>query len=433
MNNRYDIICIGAGVSGLYLANKMMTDNPNKSMLIIDKLDRVGGSLTSVPLEGVEYEAEGGSNRYLPNQPLTIDAMADMGMTATEVGYSAQSTSNSNLLQTLARRGTQPDDQSITNLDGFINWPSIKRGSYENTTTVDALSGFGFGTNIGSMKVALDKTLQAIPNSVQYFPNGGFKLFAQRMADALDNKYPIMLGVEALELNPLSNGSYKYELVTTAGTFRCNHIVYTGDRHNLNLIGGSSLALRNLKSILYDLTGTDLTNLKMYFTVAHPWWTKSQIGHVVNSDGPIDQIYYASPNSFFIYNDSVNADLLYYLVPQVFRKSGIDDINWIPAIQTPILYEFVKKYLIEMIAQVDDNPRVNSIVRNVKFTNMAFKYTPQASFLYAPTDLPLETLTSILNGYENIHLVSDSYYQNTGWIENAFECVLRAYSSIVDN
>ena len=429
MNNVYDIVCIGAGVSGLYLANKLMNENPEKSMFIMDKFDRVGGHLMSVPLEGVEYQAEGGSNRILASQLLTLRAMMETGTQLTEATYTAKSTSESTLLKQMAARGPRPGDEKISNFDGIINWPNIPGGSYDNIEKFTALSGFGFGDHTTSMEMALKKTLATIPDSVQYFPHGGYSAFAEKLANNVVDKYPIMLDIEALEINRMQDGDYKYEVVTTAGSYYCNHVVYTGDRHNLYLLGGDSDALRQLKELMYDVTGTDITNLRMYFTVDQPWWTEDQIGHVVNDFGPIAQIVYASPNSFFIYNQEQTADILYYMVPSELRHLGVNNMQWIDASTTPRLSQFVKKYVIEMINKVNYQELLND--DNVNFGQMAFKYTPQTTFTYTPTDVPLESITRILNDFDGIHLVSDAYYETTGWIEDAFKCVNRTYPSII--
>lgn len=44
-NTTSDVIIVGAGVSGLYAAWRLLRDNPNRSVLIIERLNRIGGRL----------------------------------------------------------------------------------------------------------------------------------------------------------------------------------------------------------------------------------------------------------------------------------------------------------------------------------------------------------------------------------------------------
>ena len=43
MNNKYDYIVIGSGISGCYVANKLTTDFPNSKVLIITRDNKIGG------------------------------------------------------------------------------------------------------------------------------------------------------------------------------------------------------------------------------------------------------------------------------------------------------------------------------------------------------------------------------------------------------
>lgn len=431
--NKYDVVCIGAGISGLYLGYQMIQRDPVKSLLIIDRLDRVGGKLVSVPLDGVEYEAEGCASRFMSNQELIRDLMNDMGQTWTEVGYSSSSVSGDEFLESLRTREPTPEDSRISNLDGITNWPSMERGSFDNPWKVSASTGYEFSSHTASMESTMGKISATIPNVYQYYPNGGFSGLAQKLAEVVSKRYDILLSTEAEQVSISSEPGYKYRIVTDDGEYHCKNLVFTGDRHRLNMMGGDSTSLRTLKSVLYDAISTDMTYLKMYLTVDNPWWTEDEVGHVINDIGPINQIYYVSGNTLCLYVDSGNADTLFFMVPTKYRGLGVDNIQWISMDDPELtkLQQFVRHYITKMVVDTTTDQSLKEAVRFMDFNKMAFKHTPQASVLWAPMDIPVSQLTQSLNNYDNIHLISDAYSPVTGWIEEALRCVVRNYSSIV--
>ena len=56
----YDVIVVGAGLSGLASAHSLIKSNPNLKILILEANDRVGGRLytTSFDFEGTEYNVD---------------------------------------------------------------------------------------------------------------------------------------------------------------------------------------------------------------------------------------------------------------------------------------------------------------------------------------------------------------------------------------
>ena len=429
----YDIVCVGAGISGLYLAYKLMNENPEKSIILIDKLDRVGGKLISVPLEGVKYEAEGCAMRFMSHQTMIHQLMDDMGMTYTEVGFSAKSVSDSNILESLSERGIRDDDYKISNLDGITNWPSIEEGDYMNAYKANAVTGYGYASTSNNMFSTQDILISVQPDSVQYYPDGGFNRLARLLADKIRTKYPIHLQETVWNVNQ-NYDTGGYEVVTDKDTYQCEHIVFTGDRNALNQLGGSSSTVRDLKEFLYRHVGADVNYTKLYLEVKDPWWTEEDIGSVINSIGPVMQFYYSNKNTICVYNDSGNADMLFYMIPQKYRHLGVNDINWISMEDPELnkLSQFIRHYVTKMVVETHpDDQSMKESVRVIDFTKMAFKYTTQATLLYAPSEYPLQSIITILNNYNNIHLVSDAYYMSSGWIESAISSVEATYPSIV--
>ena len=55
-----DTIIIGGGISGLYMAYKLIKENPNRCITILEKLDRLGGRIYTDP----STHFEGGAGRF---------------------------------------------------------------------------------------------------------------------------------------------------------------------------------------------------------------------------------------------------------------------------------------------------------------------------------------------------------------------------------
>jgi lysine 2-monooxygenase len=69
-----DFAVVGAGVAGLYVAWRLLSDPAyaTKSIALFDTADRVGGRILSVTIPDTPYVTELGAMRYLPDQILMI-------------------------------------------------------------------------------------------------------------------------------------------------------------------------------------------------------------------------------------------------------------------------------------------------------------------------------------------------------------------------
>jgi hypothetical protein len=74
-----DVAVVGAGVAGLYLAWRLLSEPAykTKSIALFDAADRVGGRILSVSVADIPYVMELGAMRYLPDQILVRSLIED--------------------------------------------------------------------------------------------------------------------------------------------------------------------------------------------------------------------------------------------------------------------------------------------------------------------------------------------------------------------
>ncbi|MCA9719681.1 MAG: FAD-dependent oxidoreductase, partial [Myxococcales bacterium] len=77
-----DVAVIGAGVSGLYTAWRLLQADPARTVAVFEMSERIGGRLFSRALPGMPHvHAELGGMRYLPNQqPLVHGVVEELGL-----------------------------------------------------------------------------------------------------------------------------------------------------------------------------------------------------------------------------------------------------------------------------------------------------------------------------------------------------------------
>ncbi len=78
MEKIYDVIIVGAGISGLAAAHFLKKMNPECSFLLLEKSDRAGGAIQSYKKDG--FLAEWGPHGFLDNAPESREILEDTGL-----------------------------------------------------------------------------------------------------------------------------------------------------------------------------------------------------------------------------------------------------------------------------------------------------------------------------------------------------------------
>ncbi len=81
MTNHIDIAIVGGGISGIYAAWRLQKQDPTRNIHLYELSDRIGGRLISLdPPEMQGIKAEFGGMRYLTNQPIVSNLVAELGL-----------------------------------------------------------------------------------------------------------------------------------------------------------------------------------------------------------------------------------------------------------------------------------------------------------------------------------------------------------------
>jgi len=433
----YDIICIGAGAAGLYLGYKMTREKSNKSLLILDKNDRIGGRIVSVDFDDdVPFVAEGCAQRFMDGHLYVRELVKffnlgyssfpnDAIMTNTEPGTEIL---NSMLEQyPLHNKGIS----EISLLDAIINQPSIQDGSYENYKHVVEATGYQLSISDANLNSGYDFIFEA-GGVVQNFIDGGFTALFKEMANYM--KYPIKLNTKVYKVNYDScNNRYIIN-----GKYACKKIVYTGQQNDLAMVNTNSKQFYKVKDIVLTNTSVSSDFIRLFVQFNDPWWTKEQFQYKFFKMGPIGTIYYYTEDTLLVYCDMHNAHIIHAMVPFELQKYGHNTIQWLNMSQAPKLKAFLKRYIKPLIQKgADDSPDEGLNVptdeqldSSVKF---AFKFTKQILTIWKQmSEQEHINLLPSINNAENVHFVGGNYGEVQGWVDGTFQCVDQNYKYIAE-
>lgn len=435
----YDIICIGAGAAGLYLGYKMVKEESPLSLLILEKLNKVGGRVQSVPFfdKSIKYRAEGCAQRFMDGQERVRDVVDffNVGYTKLRNDLIATTDSASDLISQIVDKydPDSPEIVEISNLDALVNTPTIETGSYENIR--EFANAHGYLTNINYMNLFyFYESVISTSLPTQNFINGGYINLFERMAEYINKRYEILLNT------PVINVKYDHcrDLYIINNSYECKKLVYTGVVSDLSLINTDSCNLRSIKSELYENIGYYKDYIRIFFHFKNGWWTESQIPMQFKDLGPISVMYYYTLNDIVVYNGSINADLIHSLIPLELWEKGHNNIEWISISKAPRLKRFIKRYIKELVEKgATQSPQLGLRIPTEEeldsVTHFAFKYTKESVLTFGQMKKEKwKDFIQTINNYNNIHVVGGDYTYLTGWVEGAFESIDMNYENITN-
>lgn len=76
MSKVYDIIIIGGGIAGIYTMYKLLKNNPNLSILLLESTERFGGRVYTDP----KYHLEAGAGRFSSKHKHLLNLIKELGL-----------------------------------------------------------------------------------------------------------------------------------------------------------------------------------------------------------------------------------------------------------------------------------------------------------------------------------------------------------------
>ena len=433
----YDILCCGAGPAGLYLGYLMTKNKSDKSLLILEKLDRVGGMCASVSFKGnVPYEAEGCAQRFRDNQLLIKSLVEEfeVGYVVASGSYSATTDSAKELLDQIVQKyGDSCDNSDVSNLDALVNTPSIEEGSYDNIANFINATGYTENASYMNLSAFFDDVVSVTP-STQNFVAGGFQHLFQKVHEHVAARYDVLLGT------PMTNITYDEcsGCYIVNNKYMCKKIVLTCPPYALNDINTNSLMLQQTRKFIRENIGVGMYALRMYVHVENPWWDAEKLPVSFKNIGPLSMMSYLTPNDFMLYNYGVNSDLLRSMMPRDLWNEGKDQIKWIDMDRAPRLKRFIAHYVKKLVLKgqtqsPDFGLKMPTDEELDTMTEFAFKHTKDAVVMYGQMSCDeWQNFFNLINNRDNLHIVGGAYNRESGWVNGAFANILENYDNIVN-
>ena len=137
INNIYDYLIVGAGISGLYTALKLNQSYPTKTICIIEASAYIGGRIHSIKYDGIIVD--GGAARFNTEQYRILDLINELDLMKNAIPISNKLNYKSiNPKYDISLETTFPDIHSfIFYLENYIKKNNITRQELINTTILE--------------------------------------------------------------------------------------------------------------------------------------------------------------------------------------------------------------------------------------------------------------------------------------------------------
>lgn len=479
METRCDVLIVGAGVTGLYIANRLLDANPSLKVIIVERGSRVGGRLESIPIVGSPIAVEAGGMRFFPDVqkrvstlvgrlglepvqvPYTVPrnpaflrrklvAIGDLPRMASqiynlppsEVGKSAQDLVESPLIEVAKACGVGCDFLSTNNFQAaatrFVSW--------EGFNYFADSEGYSLYREDISATTLLREDMELIsrPSSPQMFVRGGYAQIATRLAQLLEGRAQLLLQHELVKFVPSQVGAPTQAVVQVVDakdiqsqithdsvkvgapyTIRATTMILT--------VPPSALAPlydwpAYMKEDLQDLVPYEAVKVFLSFPTA--WWLNLGLtGGRSVTDLPMQQVWFYTddPPIIMIYCDGRNASFWRPLLP-----SAPSYPEWVDSSSVPRLRDELNRQLSSMFAPFIESGMVPAPTP----TSLLWRYWPDGASFWRPLPQWKEdreiARTRKLAGTE-VYVAGDAWGHYQGWVEGALhsaDSVLQEYFGI---
>lgn len=443
----WDVIIVGAGISGTYIAYRLSQKYPNIKILVLEKETSIGGRLLSInPLvEPSPIKIEVGGMRFFPAlQPKIGSLVQELNLIEQQIPYE----SPPNLaylrglrfpLNTIAQRAQDvynlyPNEKNKTptqlvvsadmsaaaaaniNVTDVYSSPTFNNMSYwfllEQYLSNEAVQlyrdsgGYNFTVdNISASVGVIEDTDLGQSGSTQTMIATGY----QSLVTTLANRCP-KTNVTFLTNTNVIKFTYnqQFSVVTSNQTFTSKSLWLTVLPEQLqNLYNWSTDVKLSLTKLV------PWSAIKIFLSYQNTWWTSTNIQAGRNvTDIPLRQLWMYSPNTLLVYCDDNSVRFWLSLLPTVPTSGSEYRPAWIPANNAPVLVAEIQKQ-IKLLLGID-NPPPQYIL---------WRYWNVGAHWWAPSNISQNRtiLSRPLGSAVNCYISNSSYSLSQGWVEGSLE------------
>lgn len=448
----YDIVIVGGGISGTFMARRLTQFYPNLRILLIEKTSNLGGRIKSLQInDSSSLYAELGAMRLFPKlhpivysllQQLNIQTLAVAGALDRNITFQNNTRVTYGKLPSISKEiyPLYPNEynQSATQIINTAIQKTLFNYSLDQVSdiyTIDELTdisykkyllnnvspgainyyidtvGFNLFTKDISASVGIYESLDFTPanqptdNDQQLFIVGGYSQVPYKLCTDIHIIYDTQLLNFHIHPSSISlTVQNKHENYTLA----CQHLILAMPTPNLYSLYPWPSSTSSHFNRMYRWTG-----FKLFVQFTQRWWNSLSQGFST-TDLPLRQVWYYDKTTLMIYCDEQNANFWRSLLPS-------DGSSWISLNEIPDT-----KFRTELVSQLSLMFGISSNI--ISPTLISWQYWPSAIDFWKPGNIDINSGIYPFGQNTPVYIVSDSWSLKQGWIEGALTCCQQVLS-----
>lgn len=412
---KYDIICIGLGITGLYFGYK--AKDYNKQILFIEKDNHVGGRIKSVDIKNnILYWAEGCAARYFykPNDKPSIQNDYYVAKLLKELNISSSIVPNDKIetdksyIEVINKINELYPN--ITNDMAKISFPSLVETLGYSIQDFADKSGYHVFQDPMNLNMAM-RTINKFSYKEQNLVNGGYENVCKKIYDIIkyNHKFKFNKIVERIDY------CNKHKRYIINNKYIAKKVIFTGTINQLNNIIINVPHLIELKRNLIQ-SYFDYSAIRIYIKIKEPWWNKDDLFKKWNTKTPLNQIFYYTQNTIQIYSNMSSSEVLYYMIPPEYRVLN----EFIDSNKVVVLTDYISNILSKLFN-----------VKNVKIYEIWYKFSKDASQFIKPVNTDYDLFFKNIQKNKKFYMLSGDYTYNPGWINSCLYSVEDKFKNII--
>lgn len=406
-----DIAIIGSGITGLCAAHRIQELLPDHAIRVFERNSMAGGRILSAPLSTNQEQVDLGAGRYSVRQHARLHRLIEeFGIQCVPFNYDIAPFQNSLFDHTKVQLRTvcnelrsffescTPDEQARWS---FWEGASRHLGKVQSNFIVTA-SGYD---SLRNPKLPFKHGIDILFNHPEtgslshavggewMTPQDGFQSVPIRLARKLSQVCPIDYHHTLRAIQPLPDAPFRklrLHFDTKAGNkaVHARHVIHASTVHDFLQVDGCNLS----KAIIENIVTVPL--VKGYVEYETPWWQSTNIaGRCFTNPSPFRKVYFPKNAPYLlIYADSENALNLKTLITNPSHTLA----EFEDTILNAIPFDVFGGRLPQPIKQ-----EWRFWEHGISFWEGGISRLPADTWSYAP----------------NIHVCSDLFTDNVGWIE----------------